>query len=498
MTYATFKTINKIMDNKVRINHLSDYLYNKEINGLHYLDFIPDGNIFCLVQPNQRTDHLSTTYLIELKNNAKSPNTIRAIGDDIKRFLDYLMIFEIPLETVDDLLQLIIGFIDYLSVIAVKRIKVKRSIEWSLLDFIPLNTINGGMYKIEPNEFGKKDVSTYGRMSDNLMYRIVANVIGYLQFLKDRTDKYSELKLNTIPIKYIDQGNVNSSTVKKKKKVTIYDIDYLFEKAGIKLNKEVGKRSVKPFTGPIPTVEEMQSIITYTNNISAINKLLVYTLRGFGIRAAELSNIRIIDYHIPDKLLSMNYHDAMLQIKEVRLGDLYFNRSINKWVCELVENNSEDTHFKSRIKTGSRQIPYAFEQEELTAIIYEAIRERILLMRANQTKEHGYLFISKMNKCRPMNNGTVYKIIKNLTEQLFKKSSINLTWIHPHTFRHYFATYSLRIKKTSLDDVSRMLGHSDTETTRITYIHYLDNNKPESTSEHMKNTFNNTQSGDSC
>ncbi|MEH6907418.1 hypothetical protein, partial [Neobacillus drentensis] len=128
MTYTTYKSINSIMDNKVRINRLTDYLYNKEINGQHYLDFLPDENIFCLVQPNQRTEHLSTAYLIELKNNTKSPNTIRAIGDDIKRFLDYLMIFEIPLVSVEDLLQLLIGFIDYLSIISIKRIKVRRSI----------------------------------------------------------------------------------------------------------------------------------------------------------------------------------------------------------------------------------------------------------------------------------------------------------------------------------------------------------------------------------
>ncbi|GAA0347459.1 hypothetical protein GCM10008967_42290 [Bacillus carboniphilus] len=495
MTYGTFKSINRIMDNKVRINHLTDYLYNKKINGLHYLDFLPDENLFCLVQPNQRTEHFSTSYLIELNNSSASPNTIRAIGNDIQRFLDYLMIFEIPLESVEDLSELLIGFIDYLSVIAVKRIKVRRSIEWSLLDFIPLNTTNEEISKIEPNEFGKKEVSSYGRISDSLMYRTVSNVLGYLSFLKQRTVKFSELKMITLPIKATTQKSTNSSTVKGKKKIIHYDIKYLFDKAGIKL-KISNKRKVTPFKGTIPTVEEIQRILEYTNEVSVINKLLVHTLVGFGIRGGELSNIRIIDSNIAPNFLSMNYHDAMSKIKEIRLGDLYFNHSIEKWVCEIEDDDTSETHFKSRHKTGSREIPYAFAQEEFTAILYAAIRERILLMRANQTKEHGYLFISKKNKCKPMNNGTVYQIIKNLTRQLFKKTNLNLTWMYPHSFRHYFATYLLRIKKTSLDDVSRMLGHSDTETTRITYIHYLEDNKPESTSEHMKDTFNNKSQGE--
>ncbi|MEC2555063.1 site-specific integrase, partial [Bacillus tropicus] len=105
-------------------------------------------------------------------------------------------------------------------------------------------------------------------------------------------------------------------------------------------------------------------------------------------------------------------------------------------------------------------------------LLLEHIKER-QLVREETGQEHDYLFYSTSNnsKGEAITGGTIYskyrKVISGSEKEDFY---LNFS---PHSFRHFFATHLIRIKRKPIYDVSRWLGHSDEKTTKKIYLHYL-------------------------
>lgn len=80
-----------------------------------------------------------------------------------------------------------------------------------------------------------------------------------------------------------------------------------------------------------------------------------------------------------------------------------------------------------------------------------------LLFREKINTSNGYLFINHQGK--PLTRQTIYNLIKKYGEKVGLK-------VHPHQFRHSFATHILE-EGGAIRDVQLLLGHKDIATTQI-------------------------------
>lgn len=125
------------------------------------------------------------------------------------------------------------------------------------------------------------------------------------------------------------------------------------------------------------------------------------------------------------------------------------------------------------MKSNTHFVPQIMiSQNEFSHLLAEYLQHRQIIMESGK-QEHNFLFVSNSNnsKGKPIGGGTIYSKYKQITKNeldTFSKYS-------PHTFRHYFATYMIRIRKELLADVSEWLGHRDEKTTKTIYLHYLPN-----------------------
>jgi len=80
-----------------------------------------------------------------------------------------------------------------------------------------------------------------------------------------------------------------------------------------------------------------------------------------------------------------------------------------------------------------------------------------------------YLFENRNSK--PLDRKQIWRDINNVGYSVLGKD------LHPHTFRHSFATYMIVVKKKTVKAVSEYLGHASTSITQDMYLH--DELKPE-------------------
>lgn len=107
-------------------------------------------------------------------------------------------------------------------------------------------------------------------------------------------------------------------------------------------------------------------------------------------------------------------------------------------------------------------------EESVYADIVEYVEKRCLTM-----KDKGEpLFIShsvNADKTKRMTHSTIYKVVKDVA----KKAGLNPDDIHPHTFRHSFATTVHKLKGLDEKELRDLMGHSSCNTT-YRYIHSVD------------------------
>lgn len=121
------------------------------------------------------------------------------------------------------------------------------------------------------------------------------------------------------------------------------------------------------------------------------------------------------------------------------------------------------------IDLENKIIKGVLEKEGKIVDLYFSDEVKYLLVQLKKEREikgrddHGWLFYSGRNKDKPINAGTLGMWCKRIGEM------INVPTLHPHDFRHSGATL-LKNAGMALEDVSTLLNHESTNTTKKFYI----------------------------
>lgn len=165
------------------------------------------------------------------------------------------------------------------------------------------------------------------------------------------------------------------------------------------------------------------------------DRLIVLLLRETGIRRGELMGLHLED-----------------------IKDLDVNNRIH-----IVRRNNPN---KAWAKGCEREIPLLCSQKEVLKILEAYLSEEY--PKSAEKLGHGMLFVSLEGN----NVGHPMSLIRlnKLFEQLSKRSGIDK--VHPHLFRHTYATWLIRSKYPD-HYVMQLLGHKSIITTKNIYCHIL-------------------------
>lgn len=488
MTFDKMFFIENILDPKKRIAAYVNHYASLKINGLHYVDFNEKNNILHISKPNHEMHYESTCFLLRMKYNNGRINTMSRIAHDLKKFLDFVMLWELDLIK-SDLFHVMTAFASYLRVL--KNQRMNPSIEWALLKRVPLHERALHYNKIIPVDYDDKGFMGKTQFEDfsiDTISETIGTALRYLEFIRDNTYNYQKLDVSPIPIKTKKVATKLTGTLNTKKTKIIYHTSLILIEAGID-PRGISLRQIKPLTDEIFSIEEMDLFMHSISQSKVQNRLMFHILRCFGLRRAELCNLMINSNNVPNDIYLWDINDSKKWVKENLEGDIEFDPKLKKWVCHVFWRDTPN--FQCQHKTGNRDIPLMFSQEDFTSLLLEHIIERQETLESSQVS-HDYLFFSYSNnsKGKPITGGTVYSTYNLIVEKsgyfdIFSKYS-------PHTFRHFFATYLLRVRNYSISDISEWLGHSDEKITRKVYIHYLSQPSGDNSSsmtEDMVNTF---------
>ena len=122
-----------------------------------------------------------------------------------------------------------------------------------------------------------------------------------------------------------------------------------------------------------------------------------------------------------------------------------------------------------QIDLEAKIIKGVLEKEGKIVDLYFSDEVKYLLIQLKKQREskgkddHGWLFYSGRNKDKPVNSGTLNEWCKRIGQMIGAPS------LHPHDFRHSGATL-LKNAGMALEDVSTLLNHESTATTKKYYI----------------------------
>jgi len=472
----------------------SKFYLHKQIDGLHYINFDRQTNNITIRKPNHSIDLLSTIFIN--KEFRTSINTASTKAQQLKRFLDFLLIWEIDLKDVDKPVVLFGSFAEYLTLIR-NADRNADVIEWAMMDRIPLNihaASLGRVVSIKPDYMGivkKTDISLIPIQS---IYSTVTTAIQFIVFIVRNSNKYAGFPLHLLPISQRSYRGKLSGTLGSTF-VTYYDVEAILSYVQIKTEMPVVSSPINDHD--VFTKHEIDlffSSISTSNN--PLDKLLFLVLKCFGLRRGEAANLNIVSSSIPsaNALIKMGLHKGKEIIKENLRGDLYFDKSLGNWICSVVNRDSKNTDRNTQLKNRSaiRSIKLLFpDEDKILEALYYGLILRANLMK-NLNRRHDYLFVSQSNNSlgQRITGDTVLAKYNRLASKL--RDTVDFTKYSPHTFRHYFATYLIAVEGYTLFDVSRLLGHANEQTTKNIYLHFIDknkNNEPKGIVKDMKEIF---------
>ena len=165
------------------------------------------------------------------------------------------------------------------------------------------------------------------------------------------------------------------------------------------------------------TVKEVVDLINSIDESNYLDKMIIELLYSCGFRVSELTNIKLKDINIKEKMIKCNGKGN--KQRYVPIGD-YATYYLNKYLGD---------------------------------------REKMKI-------DNEFLLISKKQK--RINRFYVYNLIKKSTYKAKIRKNVS-----PHTIRHSYATHLLD-NGANLRQVQLLLGHSDIKTTQI-YTHLTTN-----------------------
>lgn len=470
---------NKSNDKEKLISH-AKYYKSLDINGLHYVYYDKESNTIAICHPNHRTHHLATTYLIRDKKK-KSINTIKANAYAIKKFLDFLMIWDININECD-LLHLLFGFVSYLRCIPSKASNNFERSDFllSTLKKIPLNESaqsSGKVLSLGYNKDGFMETQKWKSNSYDAIKNIVSKTIGYITFLQEKTKEFEAINLDLLPHKKVNTKHSLESGTLGEGHIYKIDIDYILIESGFK------KPRSRPFANSIDSdvlnLDEVDKLLDNIPENNYQNKLLFTILKCFGLREGEACSLHVDTSKLHPRYMYMDKNNAINELKENLKGDIEFSKKLGKWVC-YVRDDDEDTRFDTKSKTGNRAVPLFIPNSNFEEYLLYGLIQRDILM-TDKGITHDLLLIKVSdrhgNKGQPLTGTDVYDRYSSLANRLYKNTGCDLREYHPHSIRHFYATHMITNLKYSVFEVSKLLGHGSIETTIKVYFHFITRGK---------------------
>jgi len=262
-------------------------------------------------------------------------------------------------------------------------------------------------------------------LSENTINSYKTDLIKLIDFFKkENIQDFNNVIYSDLSNFFQEQrkSGINSSSVRRYSSSIKGLFSFLLQHDYIKKNPASRLKSTK-IARDLPSVlsfEEINSILECPNIINKLgvrDKAILELLYSSGLRVSELLNLKIPDLYFEDEVIRVLGKGSKQRIVPV-------GSSAIKWVIEYIT--------KSRVLLQKRMKS-----------------ENIIFLNSRGSK------LSRM---------AIWKIVKKYTEQAEIKKDV-----HPHTFRHSFATHLLE-GGADLRAVQEMLGHSDISTTQI-YTH---------------------------
>ena len=262
-------------------------------------------------------------------------------------------------------------------------------------------------------------------LSDNTVASYRNDINSFLQFIESREiDDPSSIKQNHISdfFKSLNKIGLSSSSAARYYSSLKGFFTYLLLSHYITENP-IEKVSTPKLAKNLPsvlTVGEIDSVLSKPetkDKLGLRDKAVLELLYACGTRVSELINIKISDLFFDDDVIRVFGKGSKERI--IPIGS-----SAVKWINKYLKES------------------------------------RVLLMK--KAKSENYLFLN--NRGTKLSRMGVWKIV----DRYVKEAGIEKE-VHPHTFRHSFATHLLE-GGADLRAVQEMLGHADISTTQI-YTH---------------------------
>ena len=262
-------------------------------------------------------------------------------------------------------------------------------------------------------------------LSDNTVASYGNDINSFLQFVESRKiDDPSIIKQNHIAdfFKSLKELGLSGRSAARYYSSIKGFFNYLFLSKYITENP-IGKISSPKLAKNLPpvlSVREIDLILSKPdtdNKLGLRDKAVLELLYACGTRVSELINIKIPDLFFDDEVIRVFGKGSKERI--IPIG-----RSAIMWTNKYLKES------------------------------------RVLLMK--KTKSENYLFLN--NRGTKLSRMGVWKIVDRYVKETGLEKEI-----HPHTFRHSFATHLLE-GGADLRAVQEMLGHADISTTQI-YTH---------------------------
>ncbi len=262
-------------------------------------------------------------------------------------------------------------------------------------------------------------------LSDNTIASYRNDINSFLQFAESKEiDDPSSIKQNHLAdfFKLLNEIGLAGSSAARYYSSLKGFFNYLFLSGYINVNpiEKISSPKLAKNLPPVLSVSEIDAILSkpdVNEKLGLRDKAVLEMLYACGTRVSELINIKISDLYFDDEVIRVFGKGSKERI--IPIGS-----SAIEWV--------------NRYLKGSR----------------------VLLMKKN--KSGNYLFLN--NRGTKLSRMGVWKIV----DRYVKEAGIGKE-VHPHTFRHSFATHLLE-GGADLRAVQEMLGHADISTTQI-YTH---------------------------
>ena len=170
----------------------------------------------------------------------------------------------------------------------------------------------------------------------------------------------------------------------------------------------------------------------------------------------------VLTFEEIEKILELPKTDSKLGLRDKAILELLYSCGLR--VSELLDLKISDLYFDEEvirvIGKGSKQRIVPIGSSAIEWITNYLVHSRPLLEKKAQSKDIVFL----NNRGKPLSRMGLWKIVDG-----YVKQTDIIKDVHPHTFRHSFATHLLE-GGADLRAVQEMLGHSDISTTQI-YTH---------------------------